>query len=115
METFQPISASAVHVLARLAARKAITEQLRAEGVRPTQLKPSELSVRASAYLASHPELWKMALDRAQRMAQEDELRKARRRQANLAVTRSQITQSRPLKRLSFLVQLLRFSEARAY
>ena len=67
MDTFQPISASAVHVLARLAARKAVQEQLRADGVRVSLVKPAEISVRANEYLASHPELWKVALERAQR------------------------------------------------
>jgi hypothetical protein len=31
LDTFQPISASAVHVLARMAARRAVQEQLRSE------------------------------------------------------------------------------------
>ena len=66
--TFQPISASAVHVLARLAARKAVKEQLRADGVRPTLVKPAEISARANEYLSQHPELWRDALERAQRL-----------------------------------------------
>ena len=85
METFQPISASAVHVLARLAARKAVQEQLRSQGVRPTLVKPAEISARANDYLADHPELYRAALERAQRLAQEDELRKARRRSRSVA------------------------------
>ena len=70
----------AIAALARRSARKAVTEQLRSEGVRVSLVKPSELSIRASAYLANHPELYREALYRVQRMAQEDELRKARRR-----------------------------------
>jgi hypothetical protein len=59
MDTFQPISASAVHVLARLAARKAVKEQLRADGVRVTLVGPAEISARAQAYLTDHPELYR--------------------------------------------------------
>jgi len=76
LDTFQPISASAVHVLARLAAKKAVQEELRAQGVRPTQVKPAEISALAHTYLANHPELWRAALERAQHMAQKDELRR---------------------------------------
>ena len=82
LDTFRPISASAVHVLARLAARKAVQEELRAQGVRPTQVKPAEISARANEYLSQHPELWRAALERAQRLAQKDELRKAQRRKS---------------------------------
>ena len=67
-ETFQPISASAVHVLARLAARKAVQEQLRSEGVRVSLVKPAEVSARAHEYLSQHPELYREALARAQRL-----------------------------------------------
>ena len=65
---FRPISVSAVHVLARLAARKAVQEQLRADGVRVSLVKPAEISVRAQSYLADHPELYREALQRAQRL-----------------------------------------------
>ena len=64
----RPISASAVHVLARLAARRAITEQLRSQGVRVSLVKPAEISAKAQVYLQSHPELYREALERAQRM-----------------------------------------------
>ena len=80
LDTFQRISASAVHVLARMAARRAVQEELRAQGVRVTLVKPAEISARAQVYLQSHPEPYRDALLRAQLMAQEDELRKARRR-----------------------------------
>ena len=68
LDTFQPVSASAVHVLARMAARRAITEELRAQGVRVTLVKPAEISARAQVYLAKHPELYREALERAQRL-----------------------------------------------
>jgi hypothetical protein len=64
----RPISASAVHVLARLAARRAITEQLRRKGVRVSLVKPAEISAKAQVYLADHPELYREALERAQRI-----------------------------------------------
>jgi hypothetical protein len=68
LDTFQPISASAVHVLARLAAKKAVQEQLRAEGVRVSLVKPAEISARANEYLSQHPELYREARERAQRL-----------------------------------------------
>jgi hypothetical protein len=63
LDTFQPISASAVHVLARMAARRAVQEGLRAQGVRVSLVKPAEISARAQVYL-----LYQQALERAQRM-----------------------------------------------
>jgi hypothetical protein len=68
LDTFAPISALAVHVLARLAARKAVQEELRSEGVRVSLVKPAEISVRANEYLSQHPELYREALERAQRL-----------------------------------------------
>jgi hypothetical protein len=68
LNTFQPISASAVHVLARLAARKAVQEELRSQGVRISLVKPAEISAKAQSYLSQHPELYRQALERAQRL-----------------------------------------------
>jgi hypothetical protein len=68
LDTFQPISASAVHVLARLAARKAVQEQLRAQGVRVSLVKPATISAQANAYLAANPQLYVEALERATRL-----------------------------------------------
>jgi hypothetical protein len=68
LDTFQPISASAVHVLARMAARKAVQEELRSQGVRVSLVKPAEISARAQVYLANHAELYREALERAQRL-----------------------------------------------
>jgi hypothetical protein len=59
LDTFQPVSASAVHVLARLAAKK---------GVRVSLVKPAEINIRANEYLRQHPELYQEALVRAQLM-----------------------------------------------
>jgi len=55
LDTFQPISASAVHVLARMAARRAVQEELRSQGVRVSLVRPAEISARAQVYLADHP------------------------------------------------------------
>ena len=83
LDTFQPISASAVHVLARMAARRAVTEELRDQGVRVRLVRPAEISTRANEYLRQHPELYREALARAQRMGLYDKaLIKARRKQA---------------------------------
>ena len=68
LDTFQPISATAVHVLARLAARRAVQEELRAQGVRVTLVKPAEISAKAQVYLGQHPELYQQALERAKRL-----------------------------------------------
>ena len=68
LDTFQPVSASAVHVLARMAARRAVQEQLRADGVRVSLVKPAEISARAIEYLSQLPELYREALERAQRL-----------------------------------------------
>ena len=76
----QPISASAVHVLARLAARKAVQEELRAQGVRVSLVRPAEVSARAQAYLADHPELFKEALERAKSMRMYEKPKGRRRR-----------------------------------
>ena len=79
LNTFQPISASAVHVLARLAARKAVQEELRSQGVRVSLVKPSEISARAQVYLADHAELYQEALERAQRLGLYEKPRRRRR------------------------------------
>jgi len=57
-----------LNILARLAAKKAVQGQLRAEGVRVSLVQPAEISVKAHAYLQSHPELYVEAKDRALRL-----------------------------------------------
>jgi len=52
LDTFQPISRSAVCILARLAAKKAVHKELRSQGVRVTLVKPAELCARANEYLS---------------------------------------------------------------
>jgi hypothetical protein len=56
----------AVMVLARLAAKRAVQDNLRAQGVRVSLVPPAEIMRQAGEYLASHPELYQQALQRAQ-------------------------------------------------
>jgi hypothetical protein len=62
------ISVVGINILARQAAKKAVTEQLRAAGVRITLVKPAEIAAQAQTYLAQHPELYEQAREHAQRM-----------------------------------------------
>jgi hypothetical protein len=63
-KSFKPVGVSAIHILARLAAKKAIQEKLRADGVRLTLVPPREIAEQAQRYLAEHPELYREALER---------------------------------------------------
>jgi hypothetical protein len=67
-KSFKPVGNHAIHVLARLAAKKAVQEELRAQGVRVTLVRPAEITERAEVYLELHPELYQQALERARRM-----------------------------------------------
>jgi hypothetical protein len=69
-DTFQPISASAVHVLASIAAKKAVQEELKAQGVRVTLVKPADIAAQARAYLEANPRLYDEALERAKQIAE---------------------------------------------
>jgi len=62
----------AVMMLARLAAKRAVQDELRARGVRVTLVLPAEIMRQAREYLASHPELYQQALERAKRMGYAD-------------------------------------------
>ena len=65
---FKPIGTSAVRVLARLAARREVKDQLRADGVRVTLVPTGEIEQRARAYLDANPRLYVEALERAKQM-----------------------------------------------
>jgi hypothetical protein len=65
---FKPIGTHAVHVLARLAAKRAVQDELRSQGVRVTLVRPAEIIERAKLYLEQHPELYRQALERAKKM-----------------------------------------------
>jgi len=58
----------AINVLARLAARNAVKEQMRGQGVRMTLVPPRIITEQAQRYLTDHPELYQQALERALRM-----------------------------------------------
>jgi hypothetical protein len=58
----------AVMLFARLAAKRAVQDQLRAQGVRVTLFPHAELMRQAGEYLASHPELYQLALERAHKL-----------------------------------------------
>jgi hypothetical protein len=70
-QSFQPISATAVKVLARLAAKRAVQQKLRDQGVRVSLFPYAELMRQAAEYLDKHPELYQQALERAKRMTAE--------------------------------------------
>jgi hypothetical protein len=58
----------AINFLARSAAKKAVTEQLRDQGVRLSLVPIREITERAQVYLEQHPELYQQALERASKM-----------------------------------------------
>jgi hypothetical protein len=69
--SLSPIGITAVKVLARLAAKRAVQAQLRDQGVRLTTYPYAELMRQAHEYLGAHPELYVAALERAKRMTAE--------------------------------------------
>ena len=61
-------SHGAVVCLARQAARRAVSEDLRAQGLRPMRMRAAEIERLAREYLAKHPQLKLDAFQRACRM-----------------------------------------------
>jgi hypothetical protein len=61
----------AVALLARLATKRAVQDQPRAQGVRVSLVPPAEIMRQASEYLDNHPELYQQALERPKRMTAE--------------------------------------------
>jgi hypothetical protein len=78
--TFTHISVHCVSVLARLAAKRAVQEQLHAEGVRVSLVKPADISAKAQVYLQSHPELYREALERAHLIDEAEGQKKVKRK-----------------------------------
>ena len=74
----------AINFLARSAAKKGVTEQLRDQGVRLSLVPIREITERAQVYLEQHPELYQQALERAQRLGMYE---KPRRRLRQIMVT----------------------------
>lgn len=58
----------AVATFARLAAKRAVQDKLRDQGVRVTTYPYADLMRQAAEYLANHPELYVAAHERAKRM-----------------------------------------------
>ena len=58
----------AVATFARLAAKKAVQDNLRAQGVRVSLYPIAELMRQAREYLDNHPELYQLALERAHKL-----------------------------------------------
>ncbi len=58
----------AVMLFARLAAKRAVQDQLRSQGVRVSLVPPAEVMRWAREYLDTHPELYQLALERAKRL-----------------------------------------------
>ena len=96
--SFQHISVVAINVLARQAAKRAVQDELRSQGVRVSQPR-------------SAPGL--RSICNRIRSCIEQRLRERSSWASDLLG--NQITPNRALKRLRFLVQLLRFPGARAY
>jgi hypothetical protein len=67
-KSFSHIGTSAINVLARLAAKNAVKEQMGGQGRRMTLVPPREIAEQAQRYLADHPELYQQALERAKQM-----------------------------------------------
>jgi hypothetical protein len=53
-----------------------VQEQLRSQGVRVSLVPPAEINARAQVYLADHPELYREAYERAQRMGMYEKRRR---------------------------------------
>jgi len=58
----------AISFFARSAAKNAVKQQLRDQGRRMTLVPVSEIAAQAEVYLAQHPELYTLALERAKQL-----------------------------------------------
>jgi hypothetical protein len=98
----------AVISLAHQSAKRAVKRQFQAQGVKLHDVTTREISIWAEAWFNAHSaELIAEAKHTIATWPEFARWREPRRHH--------QITQKPPLKRLRFLVQLLRFSVARAY
>ena len=59
MAQFKLVGHVAITMLARIAARNAVKDQLRGQGWRVSHIPHAEIMRQASDYLAAHPELYK--------------------------------------------------------
>ena|SRR5215467_3089422 len=99
---FQHLDALAVNVLARLEAKKAVKEHLRAQGIRLSYVPARAIVARTKRYLEAHPELYEEALQRAWQMGV-------------CSPEAKQVARKRPLKSFKFPVQPEVISAAGAY
>ena len=67
-KSFEHIPSFAINVLARLEAKKAVKEHLRAQGIRLSYVPAREIVAQTKAHLEAHPELYERALQRAWEM-----------------------------------------------
>jgi hypothetical protein len=74
--SFSHIGTHAVHILARLTARNAVKEELKAQGVRVTLVPASEIAKKTRAFLDANPHLFEEALQRAWRMGLIDQVKR---------------------------------------
>ena len=58
----------AINYCARSIAKNIVKEQIRAQGRRMSLVPSREITEQAQRYLADHPELYQLALERAKRM-----------------------------------------------
>jgi hypothetical protein len=58
----------AVIQFARSAAKRAVKEEMRAQGIRLTLVFPATITAKASEYLSAHPELFDEARERARKL-----------------------------------------------
>ena len=75
-----PLMNIGVHVAARAIAKRAIVQELREQGVRVTLVRPAVINEKATVYIANHPEIWALAVERARKIEKMEEARKAARR-----------------------------------
>ena len=64
----------AVMLFARLAAKNAVKDEMRAQGIRMTLVLPAIIAEKAREYLDTHRELYQLALERAKRLGYVDPL-----------------------------------------
>jgi len=95
--SFSHIGRSAVYILPRLAARNAVKEKLRGDGVRLSLVPIREIHEQAQQYLADHPELYEQALERAHRMGMIDQQPAPSKKAKHAFLTRRALFNQRPL------------------
>jgi len=66
--SFSHIGTHAINVLARLAAKNAVKEELKAQNFRVSLVPPSEIAQKTKAYLDANPHLYEEAYSRAWKM-----------------------------------------------